>query len=802
MTSSTSPSKLDVAVLITALVGPSVVVAGVLGWMSVPGDEVAHPDAVAFHEALDAVDPDVVVLGNSVSFRAVDEQQLGDALGRPGKVAKIFVPDSRSSAWYALTSSVVLARPRLPSLVVVAAPRYQLLATDHDARDLERLRNLLGADAESVLSRITGQPASDARLLRLQDAVDHLFSWARDAAVGVAFGSDEGLGWIEGGRATADAAAAVVLDIERIVADPTSGAHLPVTAPTATAVTLDPGPEVAAGFLQDLAREASDAGVRVVFVAIPVPSRGDLDEEVLAQTLKEVGALGAGWIDLSTLDMPASGYFDGVHMTGTGRERFTAALAEGLSSIHALEGELVTAEPRRTWKAVQRVGSPPAPGPLAQAREGSQPCEVRLGAAALAEWSPAALLKSTGFASFPWLKVHQDGVPLKASEGRLQGCDGTFVWLGSGFVARTAKPWQASTFTLAWRDALPDRLRIGRAEVDGWWVLPETSLQFGFEDLATPSTIEVTAWPIGTPSAWARWGSGERVELTVSGDVLAARLPITGSAMGPLELGATGGGLLLRSVQLEADGREQIIFQMPSGRSDAVPLLTGPPGAVRVVAQTPPPAITAGAAVEQKGAPLLARVPLVGLSDFDPKVLDERASAAKCLPVRATLNGAPLPGGNAGLRAVHEQGKGAYHTVRGQIVVTAPDGEPALRDDRVWGAFLEPERACAGRLWVYPGDVLEVTTRLAASRADGLVTVELAGAVLVSEPGDKMLEVEVWAGDARLGGGSLPLADFEGRANLVALDAPVDGAVNELRLRLRTPTDGPYVLLTTAVLRK
>ncbi len=800
MTSSTLRSRLDAAVLIAALVGPSVVLGGVFAWASAPVDEVVHPDAVAFHQALADVDPDVVVLGNSVSFRAVDEDQLGAALGRPGKVAKIFVPGSRNSAWYALTSFVVLARPRLPSLVVVAAPRNQLLATDHDARDLERLRNLLGSQADPVLSRISGQPANDARLLRLQDAVDHVFSWARDAFVGVAFGGDEGLGWIEGGRATADAAAAVVLDIERTVADPSTGAHLPVTAPTAAAVTLDPGPEVAAGFLRDLAQEAADAGVRVVFVAIPVPSRGNTDEALLAQTLKEVGELGAGWIDLSTLDMPASGYFDGVHMTGTGRVRFTAALAEALASIHALEGELVTAQPRRTWKGVQRVGSPPVPGALAAAREGTQPCEVRLGTAALAEWSPAALTRSTGYTSPPWLEVRQDGVPLNPSEGRLEGCGGTFVWLGSGFVARTATPWQTSTFTLAWRDALPDRLRMGRTEVDGWWVLPETSLQFGFEDLTGSGTIEVMAWPVGAPAAWARWGEGERIALTEEGDVLTARVPVTGSATGPLELGASGGGLLLRSVKIEEEGREEVIFQVPSGRSDTVPLLNGPPGAV--VAANPPPAITAGPAVAQKGAPLLARVPLEGLADLDPKVLDERASAGKCLPVRATLNGVALPGGNAGLRAVHEQGKGAYHTLRGQIVVTAPDGEPALRADRVWGALLEPERACAGRLWVYPGDVLEVTTRLAANRADGLVEVELAGAVLVGEAGDATLDVEVWAGDARLGGGSLPLADFEGQANLVALDTPVDSTVKELRLRLRTPSDGPYVLLTTAVLRK
>ncbi|MCB9677502.1 MAG: hypothetical protein H6737_20505 [Alphaproteobacteria bacterium] len=171
---------------------------------------------------------------------------------------------------------------------------------------------------------------------------------------------------------------------------------------------------------------------------------------------------------------------------------------------------------------------------------------------------------------------------------------------------------------------------------------------------------------------------------------------------------------------------------------------------------------------------------------------------ARCSPVRVRENGIPLPHANVGCKEVRELGKGRMcHTDR-KVFFTASDTTHPTRNRRRYGLFLDPERACDGGFWMYPGDTtrLEVPPNRLRELRDGVRALEMR--IGIAEAGEGFalnLRIRV-NGEIRV---STTLDQAATRGDIAVPIEPPIGPDDTVQIVLENPTDA-YLVVSRAAL--
>lgn len=292
---------------------PILLVAGWLSW-ALRAPSAAPSEAVAAMDArLEVRDPEIVVLGNSSTRLALDEEALSAALGRP--VAVLAVDGFASGGWYALLRHRVVERGHRPGVVVVAsAPGFALRVGSPEPLAAQRLAEHVGPDDRGLAERLGlgSGPVERWRRNRVALRADVLAGVR--TVVGWAW-----LGPVGAGEARRAVDRALLVSLGPLgVADPAAPSGTAPSLPAASA------PEVgwAGSMMPELADEVAALGARLVVVVLPA-RRGDAAAEVAALRDGLAQVPGASLVDLSGATVPEDGWLDDAHLGPSGR----AALA-------------------------------------------------------------------------------------------------------------------------------------------------------------------------------------------------------------------------------------------------------------------------------------------------------------------------------------------------------------------------------------------------------------------------------------------------------------------------------------------
>lgn len=343
-----------------AALGPALIAilgARVLLWPEPSGPLAEGPAATAAMLAEDR--PRVVLVGNSLLHRGIDDDALAESLGLPeGDVRNIFVSDSRMPSWYAAIKSRIIEADHRPELIIVGTSQaWSLDNTLPNARARARLdEHLSGHDP--VIAGALGEPGSvlisrlKTRRVQLRES---MLSAIRRTTISALGGDDEAV------RPQLDDLFAVRntdRSIKRVI---------PVAQSAAAEQPLSERPlRVEDSLLDELTAMCEAAGIKVVFAWLPVqdPSLA-LPDDLARQTVALMADAGAGFIDRSDAAIPSSYFEDHLHLNERGKAWLTETLAADLKKIDAL-GSLRSAQlPARLRAApiLTRTGPLPEDAP-------------------------------------------------------------------------------------------------------------------------------------------------------------------------------------------------------------------------------------------------------------------------------------------------------------------------------------------------------------------------------------------------------------------------------------------------------
>ncbi|MCB9665486.1 MAG: hypothetical protein H6732_15345 [Alphaproteobacteria bacterium] len=303
---------------------PALLVAAWLAWAlgPVPPPDSAHGRAM--DAAVDAADPQLVVLGNSATRMAIDPDSLARDLGMPGRVVALTVDGFASAGWLALLRHHVVARGARPALVLVASTDgFALSALGQEPFALQRLAEHLDPDDRDIADRVgvgsgwterwrLHRLALRARVLDVVRAVAAL-PFAREPT------------WTEAVATAARARHAVLGPLG--VADPAAPRGLlPEVVPVPAAVGWTDS------LLLELVAEVRSLEATLVYVRLPVHTAGPDGAEEAAVLRAHLEAEGAVWVDLTDLPFPEGDWEDPTHLAPSGRTRLTAELTRRLTA--------------------------------------------------------------------------------------------------------------------------------------------------------------------------------------------------------------------------------------------------------------------------------------------------------------------------------------------------------------------------------------------------------------------------------------------------------------------------------------
>ncbi len=320
-----------------AALGPALIAllgARVLLWPSPSGPLAEGPAAAAAMLAEDR--PRVVLVGNSLIRRGIDDDALAEALDLPeGDVRNIYVSDSRMPSWYAAIKSRIIEADHKPELIIVGTSQaWTLDNTLPNARARARLDEHLSSH-DPVIASALGESES-ALLSRLKtrrvQLRESMLSAIRRTTIS-ALGRDD---------------AAVRPQLDDLFAVRNTDRSIKRVIPVAqsavsTGSTLESTIRVEDALLDELATMCAAAGIKVVFAWLPVkdPSLA-LPAALAQQTVARMADSRAGFINRSDDAIPDSYFEDHLHLNERGKVWMTQALAADLKKIDAL-GSLRTA---------------------------------------------------------------------------------------------------------------------------------------------------------------------------------------------------------------------------------------------------------------------------------------------------------------------------------------------------------------------------------------------------------------------------------------------------------------------------
>lgn len=296
---------------------------------------------------LESAQPEVVVLGNSLSNTDIHTTLLAKRLDLPKqKVQKFSIPNSIGAHWYAVLKNRVYANGYRPRLVLILSDLQSALAV-HPRTEPAYL-NLtvhLGED-EPVIDQRSGARSYVFDRVRenRSNIQQRSLKVVRNAAV-------DALYWrsFDVDRGKTNRALERAFDQSRTDVSLHNNV-IPIYTADRTLQPFDPAllPEPQDSYLADITQLVSENGGTVLFLRPPMspllpPEAGDL---VVPGTEEEVVALvaenGGHYIDMRGLGMSIGHFYNVDHMNPEGARRFTEGIAQMIRDI-----ELTTPTKRR-----------------------------------------------------------------------------------------------------------------------------------------------------------------------------------------------------------------------------------------------------------------------------------------------------------------------------------------------------------------------------------------------------------------------------------------------------------------------
>lgn len=658
-------------------------------------------------EALAASPPGIVLIGNSKARTDFDPIGFGSALTYARPVLNFQVHASSAPAWYAFLEQRVYAGGHQPELILIYGSLAGMLATDVAAGwDRARLEDLVSFPSAVLETKVYGGEASGllSRARQRGTALrTSLLDTVRDAAVGVLLASPTGAGRLSDGAALAAPALDAVFGEKAELRSVRAARAVPVVEEeVARASERSNAPE--ATLLPDLVAIATAHGARIVFVREPLPAgTRHLDfvpPEQEKAALELINHMGAGWIDLRGLSLPADAWNDDLHMSKSGRAVVTQALADALLEADVLGGgALPPARAPVAPTSVKREGSVAPLNVERPVRVETVPCEWSIGASSLAAVADDTLV-GRGFGHVSPVVVSEGGVPLAAHAkvvGFGQTCSGSTIHKAGLVLASPGNETSTPVLDVRLSEELP--LTTG-VDQPTWWVYPGTSVVLTFD----------TPWDRGAfaTSLRARVLGGGTATLSAGG--VSVPLTATGRTWTAKVEGVSPAAPWTISVRADANAWV-VIDQLSVGAEDPADLIGSPLTPVDVLpyaASTrtqPPETIWTGRPQPATGG--VRQVAMPGTAQVDSVATAERLGRA-CSPLLLGLGGASPTrvAAQGATSASLAAGKPGYAHVGNALLVGT---NVAATDD--WQVMLDPRRRCGRAIWLYPGEPLAVSPK-------------------------------------------------------------------------------------------
>ncbi len=786
-----------------------------------PSQQALSEQAAALDSRLAEVQPELVLLGNSMVGRGIDAELLGSELGSPAvRVVKAHEAGTRPANWYLVLKNRVYAQGLSPHAIVVGVtPTTLMISTVETDLGQKSLADHMSEQEPVVHRKVFGREAPNPWLLRLRERrgrfQDRWAAWLRAGSVGLLHGDGQ-LPLLERGEAAAAPALERVFEVDGAVDISLHQRVIPVVEHEEQEARAEDASAVGASFVPDILDLADEHGTRVVFVWMP--TRPEIEEAVTlppavqADLIRLLNERGAAWIDMSGQDYPAALFDDSVHLSAAGRARFTPALAEALRGIEVMGDRPFGANrvPLALDFDATLHGDPPDLGPLELGPDPEgEPCRYL---ARAVDWvalgDPAMAAAGAGVSP---LLVLEDGAPLTHVNwpGKLAGaCHGAFAPIsGRIFVSpgpHDDPPPAQRSYRLTAAGEMP--VRMGAAEA--WFVYPGTRLSLDFASWPGPPgelELRVGLEPL--------LGEAQGVTVEVAGRTVPLEprgfrfLQGRGSAATPegpwsitIESREDGPWLLLRWLAVSADGASVdlvgsadrmeapvVSFMLPAARSEAS-VEGAPPDIPLSLSQINP----------HRGV----RAPLGKLAELSAEAIGARIACGHCSPLRIRENRKIGSAPEWFCGRVFQGEPGLNCQLDGEILFTSSDGTDPLRNGRHYFLTMPAERQHGLFWWLYPGDRARLPLPMVRARQlrDGASRLHLEGIALAGERPDAQVRIRLWVGEQIALDERLSVRLFD--------EGPVDRQLSEryaldgvtVALELESEADAPFLFLTAATL--
>lgn len=803
------------------MVLPLVVIAVYVAVLGAPEVKTKDPTTLRFEKTLAIREPDVILLGASKLSTDIDRAALTAALDLPkDAVASLGWSGTTAPLWYAIAENRVFRAGHRPKLIIVYSTFDWTLSVTVGELQRGHLLTQLGDEEpvldQKVLGRETSNPTL-ARVLERKGSVrDHLTGWLRDITVGLLFAEPGEEGLREAGRATATPALETLFGLEAGVDLSKVKRAIPVA--EAARVNVErPVAHVEDTLIPDFIDLVQAHGSRIVFVHAPVRAnvvgQYQVDPALLRETLVYLNAHGAGYLDLQALRLPDTAFGDANHLNRNGRDQLTSALAAGLKEINALgDGPIQPTKLRAAFTppVITRDGAGPAltAGPP---KRGPNTCDWTIAVPALERINDLALNRAQLGMVSP-IVLLEDGQPLRPHATPPEfndACTGAFQHQGRvvKFSPTGANAEAASThaYTLGLSPDLPLR---DATRHEAYWVYPGTTLRFSFpEGYATAAEGAAPAGPASfgvSVTALSLGGTGATVRITSQEGEIGAPLTGAGEHTAAVLTPPAPTGPWTLTVTSPPDGPWVLLQRLVFGTKEDARHVIGAEGGTSLgiaasgdsTYAAPPPALGPLSAPTTLAA---ATPDAIDLQQYDiralglpnTRLLYRVASVAGCSPIRVTSTGQPLP---FVVTAAAIEPTGGYAHVGDDLLVS-----PGATDLAV---SLEPTRKCRALRWLYPGDALTLTASPAvlAGLHASPTHLSIGGAAVIEGPTDAVAQVRLYTGETLRLDTTFPLATLNQAPPSWVLEPPLDIDSAPVRLEIHTPSDAPWVLLSTATL--
>jgi len=801
-----------------AVVLPAMVLALGLSVLLAPREQALSPAALKIHQLMDATQPEVVVVGNSLVVAGIDPEQLGTGLAdRPVAVANVWESGTWPANWYLFLKNRIWAQGHEPHAVIVCMTPIVMLQPGLNT-DLNRqsLANHVTEYEPVVYQKVFGQATPNPWLQRMRDQRSRFqelwATWVRDTSVGL-FHGDAELSVLDRGQAVSAPALERVFQAEGAVDISLHRRVIPVVEQSQRASVRADGSAVAGSFVPDLLDLAAEHGTRMVFVWMPmlpnVEANVALDPEVEAELVSLLNERGAAYIDMHGLGYPAHMFKDGSHMSAAGRTRFTTELAAALRERGIMDdGPFAPSRvPLALDYHIGLTGPIPDLGPLELLPDpNGQPCHH---VARVLEWAPLgnSALAAARIGNVSPLVVLEDGEPLEPLSwpGKLDGpCRGAYVPQG-GLLHVSAgihedPPREQRSYRLTVSDELP--VRFGKSE--GWFVYPGTQLEVdfagwpgplgelevlvGLEPLlgdVTGATVTALGQPMALESRGARLVQGSLTASTPDGPW---SVSVTSAEDGPW--------LLVRWLAVRSgDETVNLVGSEDLMKPVVVSFMTRADQSDASAEGAPPQFPLHFEPTYGKGA--MTSV-LPGLDELSSAAIGARTACGRCTPLRLSEDGLVFERPDLYCAKAYKGEPGQSCHRNGAFTFTSSDGTDPLTNNNHYELVLQPERQHKQLWWVYPGDRAQLP--LPANRRrelrDGASRLHLEGIALAGENQAGAVHIRLLVDDREVLTDTVPVRSFDEGPYEIHLGASHDLRGASVVLELQSDPDAPFLFLT------